>query len=302
MLRILAGLALIFLCWLTPAFAQPQSALRLTGRFPTDSLSIRIDKAVAIDVDFRGNTYIIDRGRHQLLKFDAAGNIVRQIGGFGQGGEQFDDPRDVSARSTLDVYVADYNNNRVVRFDKDLNFLNDLNSRWPEPFNFEQVLSMAVSSQSDLFLLEDGERKIIKFNRNSEPAASFGGVFAAYGQLLEPTQLVIDGSSRLFVCDPGQGLVMVFDYLGNYLVELRHPDLQQPGALFIDRQSTLYVVDLRSGDIFLFKNGTRFHERLSIPAALGRPVDIARRQLKEDRPAQLLVLTRSGCLVFERTR
>ncbi|NIS47836.1 MAG: hypothetical protein GWN00_06725, partial [Aliifodinibius sp.] len=158
----------------------------MINSFPAPDSKTEIFQGVAIDIDFESNLYIVDRGKHQLLKFDRNGRLIKSIGGFGEGEEQFDDPRDVYAQKTVNVYVADYNNNRVVRYDKNLNFINALSSRWPPPFQFDRVLSIAVSSQSDLFLLEDGEKKVIKFNRFSEPAEAFGGIHETYGQLLEP--------------------------------------------------------------------------------------------------------------------
>lgn len=169
----------------------------LIDSFPSDRQpEVKFIKAAALDLDSEGNIYIIDRGQHQLTKFFPDGRPMRQIGGFGRGTQQFDDPRDVNAHTTLNVFVADYNNNRVVRFDRKLNFIASLTSHWSEPYDFDRVLSIAVSPQYDLFLLEDGSKRIMKFSRFADPKESFGGIYETYGQLLEPTQMTLDDSKR----------------------------------------------------------------------------------------------------------
>lgn len=278
----------------------PGVTIELQERIPreADQAKITIRKAAALDLDFAGNLYIIDRGRHQLLKFSPAGELIDQVGGFGQAAEQFDDPRDVDAHTTLDVFVADYNNNRVVRFDKNLNFLNALNSQWPDPYRFEQVISLAVSSQYDLFLLEESAGRVIKFSRFSEPTAAFGGIYETFGQLLEPVQMCIDGSQRLFVSDPAQGAVIVFDYLGNYVSSLTHPDLAAPAGMCWGEDQQLYVVNRGTADIFVFSKTLAFRGLISLKAYADEIIDVALKQEQNQPSKRLYALTRNHCLVF----
>ncbi|MCK6622137.1 MAG: hypothetical protein HUU32_17590 [Calditrichaceae bacterium] len=259
----------------------------------------RFTKASAIDIDPEGRIYIVDRDRHRLLKFAPDGSLLRQIGGFGRGNEQFDDPRDVNARTTLNVFVADYNNNRVVRYDRSLNFLGALNAGWPEPYDFERVRSIAMSSQYDLFLLEDGTKKIVKFTRFAEPVAAFGGIYETYGQLLDPQQITLDDNSkRLFVSDPAQQTVLVFDYLGNFITAISHPALQQPGGLFWGEDRQLYVADLQSGAVLVFSENLKFSGRISLPESAAPLVGVAVKHDRESGTTLLYTLEPALCRVF----
>lgn len=257
--------------------AQPSALSAIyQGTFPRPDAPVTLERASGISVDSRGTVYVVDPGRHQLLTFAPDGRFLESTGGFGQSAEQFDGPRDVFAQTTLDVYVADYHNNRVVRFDKNLNYLNDLTARWPEPYDFFQVLSVAVSSQYDLFLLEDGNKTVIRFSRSSQPTAVFGGINDPVGQLLEPHQLAVQGSRRVFVSDPGQGVVVIFDYLGSYLGELRHPELNAPTGLHWGDDEQLYVVDGKDGDIGIFNDALKWVGMIRFPAGKREPwVDCA---------------------------
>lgn len=279
---------------------QESPPLQLVNRFPAgDSLVVQMVHAAGIDIDVAGNIYIVDQARHQLFKFSGEGELIKVIGGFGRDAEQFTDPRDVFAHSTLDVYVADYNNNRVVRYDKNLNFLSALTSEWPEPYRFDQVLSVALSPQLDLFILEDGAKRIIKFDRFGQPTAAFGGINETFGQLLEPVQLAVGGTQQVFVSDPGQQAVVVFDYLGNYLTAIMHPRLQRPWGLHWGDDEKLYVVDHEDGEIFVFSPRFRVQEVLSLAAHVNEVVDVAVGYHWRSRTRRLYVLAPDACWVFE---
>lgn len=271
----------------------------LIDSFPSDHpADIQFQKAAALDVDSEGNIYIIDRGQHQLLKFFPDGKPMKQIGGFGRGTEQFDDPRDVNAHTTLNVFVADYNNNRVVRFDRRLNFIGALPSVWEEPYKFERVRSIAVSSQYDLFLLEDGGKRIMKFSRFQEPKESFGGVHETYGQLLEPAQLTLEDNKRLFVSDPAQKAVVVFDYLGNFLSDIFHPDLKHPDGIYWGDDEQLYVADRETSTILIFSKSLKFAGSVFLSTVVKDIVDVAVKYDKESGNRRLYVLEPNRCRIF----
>lgn len=258
-----------------------------------------LTNAAAIDIDHAGNIYIIERDRHRLLKCSPIGIVIKEVGGFGTDPEKFDDPRDVSSFATLDVFVADFNNNRIVRFDRNLNFLSTLTSQYDPPYDFEQVLSVAVSSQYGLFLLDNVQKKIIKFSRFSEPVEAFGGVSETYGQLLDPVQITLDSGKRLFVTDPGQKAIIIFDYLGNYIRDLKHPEMQHPHGLYWGAGERLYVIDRESNQLFVFSKDLRFLSKAQLNLYLNDAVDVAVAYNKSENSRKIYILTPEECFVFE---
>ncbi len=281
------------------ARSTPRKELTLLRRIDlAQSPGGPLKQASAIDLDSEGNLYIVDRGRHRLLKLDGEGNFIHEIGGFGTQGDQFDDPRDVDAHTTLNIFVADYNNQRVVRLDRYMNYLNELIPRWDPPYDFDQVLSVAVTTQFDLFLLDDITKKIIKFNRFSEPVQVFGGLDDPYGQLLEPVQLTVDEVNHVFVSDPGQEAVVVFDYLGNYLQTLKHPDLQRPTGLAWGWDNRLYVVDLEGNEVFVFSPQLTWVTTLRFPRIAEPVMDLSVRYYKNQRQRLFYVLTPQACWIY----
>ncbi len=290
------------LFFLACSLTAQTGAYRLSSSFPQPGDSLQIGKASAIDIDFAGNIYLVDRDRHQLFKFSPEGRLIRVIGGFGRGEEAFDDPRDVCAGATLDIYIADYNNNRVVRYDKNFNFLNELRSVWPEPYQFDRVLSVAVSPQGDLFLLEDGMKRIIKFGRGNEPIEVFGGIDETYGQLLDPVQITLESNKYIFASDPAQQAVVVFDYLGNFITTLTHPQLSQPTGLHWGPDQRLYVVDRESSQVFVFSTQFKFVGIIQFSERVEPLIDVAVRYQKRTGERSIYALSPNRCYQFDLIR
>src|SRR5690348_10413289 len=69
--------------------------------------------AEAMSIDAFGNIYVADAGAPGIYKFDAQGDSIRGVIGFGREHNQFDGPADIDASLTNSVAVADRNNHRI---------------------------------------------------------------------------------------------------------------------------------------------------------------------------------------------
>ncbi len=245
-----------------PLWAQsivyPQLQGVVTGE---ESPSGKLQQAVAVDVDADGNVYIIDQGNNRLLKY-SEGEFVREVGGFGNEGDQLDDPRDVDASLTLDILVADYNNERIVRFDRNLNFVAAYSGQVGEgETRFGRVKSVAFSNQLEIFLIDDDRRQVVKLDRVGQSPLYFGGPEEPYGQLFDPLQLTV-GTQQVFVSDPGQSAVLIYDFLGNFIHKIRSKELQ-PGSVDWSPREELFVVNQHSGNVLVFNKQYELQYRLA---------------------------------------
>ena len=242
---------------------------------------------------------MVDRALNRLLKFSSQGELIREVGGFGREADQFDDPRDVDAHNTLNVFVADFNNNRVVRLDRNLNFISDVRGDQIPDVPFEQVLSVSISTQYDIFVLENINKQIIKLNRNLSPVAVFGGIQETFGQLLEPVQINLQENQRLFVSDVGQSAVLVFDYLGNYLESVTLPGLNTPAGLYWAQDNRLYVVDSADDEVWILDQGLRPLAHLKVPPPAHSLLDVAVRFDKTTGERTLYLLSPQACWIAQ---
>jgi hypothetical protein len=250
---------LLFLGFIYTVIAQPK--LAELGRFgETGSAPGKFQNPSAIDITDNGHLFICDRGNQRIQVFDLSGNFLMNFGGFGWQKEKFDEPADIWARSMINIYVADYNNQRVQRFDKDFNFISskESNPGEDERFQFREVISVAYSPQGDLFLLEAGEYKVIKFNSQDQGETAFGYYESGAGELTLPIQLELSSNHRVVVSDAEAEALFIYDYFGNFLYSISHPQFKYPMGIAHDNQDRIYVADPESKSIFEFSASGKF--------------------------------------------
>ncbi len=208
----------------------------------------------SISIDLKNNVYIADTNNHRILKFNPNGEFIKSVGGFGWGKDQFDRPVDISAKSALDIFIADHNNHRIERYDKDLNYISSLyaDESKNENLQFGYPLSMSLSMHGELFIIDGENIRLLKINSFGQPELSFGDFAGGKGRLKKPIQMNIGSDDRIYISDQGAGRLVVFDYFGNYLMEIGNLILKNPTGLFVDDQDNVWVADNGYKEIFYF--------------------------------------------------
>ncbi|MDZ7264875.1 MAG: NHL repeat-containing protein [candidate division KSB1 bacterium] len=265
-----------------------------------DSASpVRLKQARAVSVALSGLIYVSDTGNHRILKLSPDGEVLQIVGGFGWQKDQFYLPYDIHASSALDIFVADYNNHRIQRYDKDLNYISSLysNANWASTVQFGFPKSIASSFHGELFLIDGENTRILKLNSFGEPEMSFGDFAEGRGRLLQPVKLCIGANDQIFVSDAAANKIFVFDYFGNYLMEIGGAVLSQPQGIYFSHRRLLFVADQGNRRIVVFKPDGELV--LTYPGTIGasgslqQPVDVVTVQQR------LLVLDNDRLLVFE---
>lgn len=277
---------IIFILLFTFTLCRAQPNLVELGRFGgTGNAPGNFADPSALDISDDGRLFICDVGNQRIQIYDLMGRFRINVGGFGWAVKKFDQPMDIWSRSTINIYIADYNNQRVQRFDKDMNFIGEKKSNpgGSEDFQFLQVLSVAYSSQGDLFVLDAGENKVIKFNNQDQGDVSFGFYDSGQGELTSPIQLELSTDHRVIVSDAEAEALFVYDYFGNYMFRIEHPDFKQPMGLALDRDNRIYVADPENKSIFEFspsgKYLNQFRQVSGIPFT--EPIDLAIHQTEK---------------------
>jgi hypothetical protein len=146
-----------------------------------------------------------------------------------------------------------------------------------------QVLSVAYSSQGDLFILDAGENKVIKFNNQGQGDAVFGFYDSGQGELTAPIQLELSTDHKIIVSDAEAEVLCIYDYFGNFLYRIEHPDFQYPNGLALDRNNRIYVADPEKKSIFEFSPSGKFLNQFREVSGiyLTNPVDLAIHQTEK---------------------
>jgi len=257
----------------------------------------------AVDLDPEGNLFILDAGRNRILKYSDKNQLIQEIGGFGNSQDRFNDPRDLDAHLTLNVFVSDFNNNRIVRFDSNLNYLSDFriedfNISYDNPLYFEMPLSVAVNNQYDIFVLEDLNKRIIKIDRFNQPLAAFGKASENLGQLLGPQQINIGPKNEIYVSDPLSNSIVVFDFLGNFIRSIIHPDFIEPRGIDVSNTGEIIVADQKAKKVFFFKPSGKFSMVWDLMSENIEPTDVAMYSPKGSNKILLYVSSQTKCYRF----
>jgi len=209
------------------------------GRTPIDNNPLSRPQGLSIDID--GNLYIADTGNNRVLKLSQDGKLLRQVGGFGWGKEQFDNPVDVWVENGLDVLVVDYNNRRVERYDKDLNYISSLynDETAPATAQFAFPVAVALSSHGEILLADAEFQRIVRINSFGKVLGSFGDYDAGDGVLASPMKILISARDEIFVADSARRHVVKYDYFGNYMTHLGDGMLRRPTGLAFWRELLL---------------------------------------------------------------
>lgn len=123
-----------------------------------------LDKPTSIYVT-QQYIFVVESGKHRILKLDHTGKVVETLGGLGTGDYQFDSPIDIHATNGLKIYVSDIRNNRIQIFDKRFQYLSVI-QRYPNTQSGRpiQPTQLSINSFGELFFYNESSRSIISID------------------------------------------------------------------------------------------------------------------------------------------
>jgi DNA-binding beta-propeller fold protein YncE len=223
-----------------------------------------------ISIDPAGNIYVVDTGRNLLMRFNGSGDSTGEVGGYGWGDYQFDQPYDVCATNGIEIYVADYNNHRIQRFDRTLANVATLTTHESndDSKRFGYPSGVAVSRLGDLFICDDEDVRMVKVNTFSTVERTFGGYGEGAGTLTMPRQVAIGPNDDVFVSDKGR--VAVYDNFGSYLTSIGVGVLHDPKGIGVG-EDKIGVCD--SDTLYFFNLDGELISQFSINEILGASIN-----------------------------
>ncbi len=221
-----------------------------------------------------------------VLKFDAAGNLVRS---FGAG--MFVFPHGIFVDRDGNVWVTDAQGkdgkgHQVFKFSPDgkvLLALGKPGAAGDGPDTFNAPSSVLVAPNGDIFV-GDGHggntnSRIVKFAKDGKFIKTWGKKGTAPGEFDTPHALAMDSRGRLFVGDRNNNRIQIFDQDGNYIDQW--PQFSRPSGVYIDKNDIIYVADSESESVSKNHDGWRRGIRVgkvsdgSVTAFIPDPVEKA---------------------------
>jgi DNA-binding beta-propeller fold protein YncE len=238
----------------------------------------QFDSPTGIAVDGSGNVLVADTGNGRIEKFSPTGAFLSIIGTKGSGQGQFAQPNGIAIDRVGDIYVADAGNHRVLKLKPDGTFI----AEWKGPeLGFYGPRRIAVGPDDSIYVVDQGHNRIAKFSPGGEVLASWGSKGSGDGQFDDPTSVAVDPiTNKVYVADPRNKRIQLFDSTGRFLTKWSIPEWGQPVGfedLAIDSKvRRLYASSAKMDALLMFDlNGTKIGrltpkppDRLDGPSAL----------------------------------
>lgn len=107
--------------------------------------------------------------------------------------------------------------------------------------------AVAVDKKGSLWALDGRKKRVLKLDETGKILSSFGSPGSGPGKLSKPTDMAIASNGIIYVADPGNRMVQVFNKDGVFLNVIRGGNngvsLLKPTALFLNSSDMLHVLD-----------------------------------------------------------
>ncbi len=264
----LALVALLILAWqargteMTAAHAQAGDITwqRVDIWEPGYNPGSLLDPAGA-DAGPGGVFFVADSGHDRVVVVDAAGDIVRDFGGLGDGPAELRRPRDVAVDAARDrIYVVDTGNRRISVFRLDGSPLLQWRTAGPD-FGFVPHAVTVSPDTGQVFVLSRLPwGHVDRFSPDGTWQDGWGDIGTSPGGMQFPEDLAIMADGRVVVADTVNNRLQIFDIGG------------QARAVYTLRSVRSVSVDPASGLIYaLHLSGplSLRHDRVSVLQANG---------------------------------
>jgi DNA-binding beta-propeller fold protein YncE len=205
----------------------------------------QFDSPRGIAVDTAGNIFVADTNNGRIEKFSSNGTFVMQIG-------PFEAPNGIAIDRAGNIYVAEVGSkHRVQKVGPDGKFI----AAWaPGLYGPRKIV---IGPDDSIYVVDQGRTRIVKFSPSGEVLATWGSSGTGDGQFSDPTSVAVDPkTNRVFVADPINRRIQVFDSNGKFLTKWLIPEWGRPQGfedLAIDSQaSRLYASSGNMNTILVF--------------------------------------------------
>lgn len=211
----------------------------------------QFDSPTGIAVDGNGDILVADTGNGRIEKFSPAGTFLSSMGTEGSGHGQLGDPNGIAIDHAGNIYVADARNHCVRKLAPDGTSI----AEWAPGFYGPRRI--AIGPDDSIYVVDQGRTRIVKFNPSGEVLAAWGSNGSGDGQFRDHTSVAVDPTSnKVYVADPINKRIQVFDSAGKFLTKWSVPEWGQPHGfedLAIDPdRGRLYASSANMNTILVF--------------------------------------------------
>ena len=180
--------------------------------------------------------YLVDRDGHQVLFYNAAGQLLKSLGTRDRAAMQapFNHPADVCVAPSGEVYVADgYGNSSVHRFSAEGDYISSFGSPGSGPGQFRVPHSIRVSNDGRVYVADRENHRVQVFTGEGE-------FISEWTDFKCPMGVHIDANQVVYVTDQIPRISM-YSLDGELLARGR--TFEGAHQVYTDSQGNIYGVD-----------------------------------------------------------
>jgi DNA-binding beta-propeller fold protein YncE len=214
----------------------------------------QFDSPRGIATDSTGNIFIADTGNGRIEKFSPSATFLTTIAIRENAEGKLGAPNGIAIDKLNNVYVADASKHVVERLAPNGTVLDDWEG--PPP-GFYGPRRIAIGPDDSLYIVDQGRTRIVKLNLKGQVLTTWGSGGSGDGQFNDHTSVAVDpATNKVYVADPRNSRIQIFDSNGNFLTKWSIPEWKQPHGfedLAIDSQrSRLYASSMHMNRILSF--------------------------------------------------
>lgn len=256
-------LVLLLLGVLPALAAEPESSSRFLARFDialTTPEGGGFREPLGVSTDPFGNVFVADTGNHRVVQYDPHGRFVIELGGYGWDEGELSRPTDVCAREGFRLFVVDAGNDRIQEFD-----ISDKSSAGTAfPFQEGEGLSgealvrpvrMDLDREGRIYVSDDLCHCVWIFSPTGSLVLELGGLGDAASRFRDPAGVAVGARGAVYVADPGNHRIQVFDSIGNWKAAWDGPaedPLKEPTGIDVGADGNVYVADAADARVRVF--------------------------------------------------
>ena len=235
--------------------AQPALPLQVVPGWPHLPPGWTFGETAAVAVDARQHVYVVHRGAHPIIEFDAKGEFVRALGE-----SLFDRAHAARFDPEGNLWVVDDGAHVVLKLDNEGHVAMVLGrhrkpgssmppaklglrgARDEDILKFDRPTDVAFSPAGDIYVSDGyGNSRIVKLSKEGRFLKAWGSKGTAPGQFDTPHSVAVDKNGRVYVADRENYRMQVFTADGEFIQQWTH--MGAPWGLYLAPDQTLYMCD-----------------------------------------------------------
>ncbi len=217
-----------------------------------------LDDARSVRTSTLGNIFIVESGRHRILKVDKHGARLDSLGRLGNGDYQFDLPVAIDPANELKIYIADRNNRRIQVFDRRFQYLSTI--KMPQRAGLAtryRPLKLTVDPVGDIYFFDEDRHVVYRFDSNGHYELEFE-LFSEEERIIPVSMTILD--DELWVAGQRGELLHRFTTRGSYVGFIYTPE---PVRAVRSHRGNLWL--LGSENVFQIDHTGRVITSISLP-------------------------------------